>query len=420
MVAGEIDRLLLLCPPQHGKSTITSKRLGAYILGRDPTVEIIGASATAELAMEFGGAVRDCVRSPEFQRLFPNTTLREDTAAKGRWATSEGGGYYAVGVGGALFGRGGMGIIDDPFASWEDAQSEVQRKRVWEWYGGTFYNRIRPGQPIIVIQHRMHEDDLVGKLLAEQASNPDADKWEVVNLAADLDNPPWPARYDRAALERIKANTDARKWSALYMQDPTPEDGDFFKRDWFAEYDNDSPPTNLNVYAASDYAVTVDDGDYTEHGVFGIDFNANVYVLDWWFGQTASDEWIERKCDLILKHKPLTWFGESGVIRKSVEPFLLKRMQERLAYCNLEWLPSINDKPTRARGFQARASMGKIFLPKRAPWKDRLLSQLLKFPNGKHDDAVDVCGLIGRGLDHIVSAAPRKPEVGRASTSWMG
>jgi predicted phage terminase large subunit-like protein len=415
VVEGEIDRLLLLCPPQHGKSQIASRRLAAYMLGRDPVRDVIGVSATAELATEFGAATRDCIGSQEYRALFPETVLKEDSKAKNRWHTEQGGGYYAVGIGGSLFGRGGLAIIDDPFSSWEDAQSEVSRKRVWDWYTGTLYNRIRPGQPIIVIQHRMHEDDLVGKLLEAEKSG--GDKWTVVELKAELDDPPWPERYDKAALERIKANTDPRQWSALYMQDPTPEDGDYFKRDWFGEYEE--APTGLNIYAASDYAVTVDDGDYTEHGIFGVDFNTNVYALDWWYGQTSSDVWIEKKCDLILKHMPMCWFGESGVIRKSVEPFLLRRMQERSAYCRLEWLPSINDKPTRARGFQARASMGKVFLPKRAPWKDRLLSQLLKFPNGKNDDAVDVCGLIGRGLDHIVNAAPKKPAV-HAGASWMG
>lgn len=409
---------MLLCPPQHGKSTIASKRLAAYILGRDPTKEIIGASATAELASEFGGAVRDCVASPEYQRLFPGTQLREDSQAKGRWQTREGGGYYAVGVGGALFGRGGLGIIDDPFATWEDAQSELQRKRVWDWYTGTFYNRIRPGEPIIVIQHRMHEDDLVGRLLAEQSNG--GDRWEVVNLAADLDSPPWPERYDRAALERIKANTDARKWAALYMQDPTPDDGEYFRSEWFGTYEE--LPHKLNIYGASDYAVTDGGGDYTEHGVIGVDWSGDWYVLDWWRGKTSSETWIERKCDLILRHRPMRWFGEAGPIRRAIEPYLKRRMNERGAYCWIEWLPSIHDKPTRARSVQAVASMGKIKFPRRAEWKDDVMSQLMKFPAGKHDDAVDVFSLLGRGLEMVQSAEPEKESEMRYAVAggWMG
>jgi hypothetical protein len=81
------------------------------------------------------------------------------------------------------------------------------------------------------------------------------------------------------------------------------------------------------MYGASDYAVTEGKGDYTEHGVAGVDGNLNVYIADWWRGQTASDVWIERKCDLIVKHKPSCWFGEAGPIRRAVEPFLMRRMR---------------------------------------------------------------------------------------------
>jgi predicted phage terminase large subunit-like protein len=418
VVAGEVDRLLVLCPPQHGKSTIVSKRLAAYILGRDPTREIIGASATQPLADEFGGAVRDCVASPEFARLFPGVKLKEDTTAKGRWRTEQGGGYYAVGVGGALFGRGGMGIVDDPFATWEDAQSELQQRRVWEWYQGTFYNRIRPHEPIIVIQHRMSESDLVGKLLERQAEG--GDRWEVVNLAADLDNPPWPARYDRAALERIRDNTDARKWSALYMQDPTPEEGDYFRRDWFRRHKADELPKGLRHYGVSDYAVTVDGGDWTKLHIWGMDFNGSVYLIDRWKGQTSTDRWIDAQCDLIVRHEPLCWFGEGGVIQKSIEPYMVRRMSERHAYCRIEWLPSVNDKPTRARSFQALASMGKVSLPT-GPMGDEVLAELLKFPNGKHDDDVDCCSLVGRGLEFIRPAKAKRKDVAEPARvgSWL-
>ena len=415
----EVDRLMLLCPPQHGKSTVASKRAPAYLLGKNPLLDILGASATSPLAEEFGGSVRNCVGSEEYKALFPEVVLTADSQARGRWNTLQGGGYYAVGIGGALMGRGGdLGIIDDPFATWEDAQSETSRRRVWEWYTGTFYNRIRPGGAIVVIQHRMHEDDLVGMLLKSQAQG--GDKWEVVELKADPENPPWPQRYDKAALERIKLNTDPRQWNALYMQDPAPEDGEYFKKEWFGEYDE--APRILNIYGASDYAVTEDGGDYTEHGVFGVDQNSNIYVLDWWRGQATADVWIERQLDLVLKHKPLRWFGEAGPIRRSVEPFLMRRMQERNAFCWMEYLPSIHDKPSRARSIQARASMGRVWVPRVAEWKADVMGQLFKFPGGRHDDAVDVFSLIGRGLETISNAAPRQEESGGMALSqgWMG
>jgi hypothetical protein len=125
--------------------------------------------------------------SSEFRTLFPQVRLSEDSAAKGRWSTNQGGSYYAVGIGGQLYGRGGMAIIDDPFGTWADAQSPLMRDKVWDWYTGTLYNRIRPGKPVIVIQHRMHEADLVGRLLEQQAAG--GDKWTVVELPADVNDP---------------------------------------------------------------------------------------------------------------------------------------------------------------------------------------------------------------------------------------
>ena len=401
----EIDRLLLLCPPQHGKSHITSKRLPAYLLGIDPTLDIISASATGDLAMEFGGAVRDCVKSPEYGRLF-DTRLSESSQAKGRWETDKGGGYYAVGIGGALFGRGaGLAIVDDPFSTWEDAQSSLAQARVWEWYRGTLYNRIRPGGAIIVIQHRTGDNDLVGRLLEEQAHG--GDKWEVVKLHADLEDPPWPERYDRAALERIQANVSSMMWSALYQQDPTPATGSFFQREWFHDYD--VAPKGLRVYGATDGAVTPGKGDYTEHGIIGVDASRNLYVLDWWFGQVSSDVWIDKMADMIEQQTELRggvscWFGESGVIRRAVEPFMVKRLVDRGAACRIEWLPSIAGKGPRANAIQGLMSMGKVFWPKHAPWKAHVQDQMLRFTgedSSKKDDAVDVMGMFGRGLKFV-------------------
>jgi len=148
-------------------------------------------------------------------------------------------------------------------------------------------------------------------------------------------------------------------------------------------------------------------GDYTEHGIFGLDYNGDLYAIDWWREQAKSDVWIERQCDLIASYKPLIWFGESGPIRRAIEPFLRKRMQERETPCRLEWLPSIADKVVRARAIQARCAMGKVYMPKAAPWKADLMSQLMRFPAGKYDDGVDVLSLIGRGLEF--ANAPKLP-----------
>ncbi len=215
----------------------------------------------------------------------------------------------------------------------------------------------------------------------------------------------WPEWFTDEMVTQAKR--DVRSWNALYQQQPASEEGDFFKREWFVEYLK--APQQLQVYGAADFAVTDSGGDYTELGIFGADPAGNLFVLDWWRGQTSSDVWIERMCDLIAQHKPLVWFGESGPIRRAVEPFLLRRMDERRAYCRLEWLPSISDKPTRARGIQALASMGKLWFPRDASWKSDVIGQALRFPAGKHDDAVDVLSMIGRGLEFVRPAVQNTP-----------
>lgn len=419
VLSGECKRLMIAMPPRHGKSELASRRFPSFCMGLSPEKQIIAASYSSDLASDFGREVRNIVASPEFGALF-DVSLAQDSKAANRWHTDAGGMYVAAGVGTAITGRGAdILLIDDPFKDRQEADSELQRQRVWDWYTSTAYTRLMPGGAVVLINTRWHDDDLSGRLLREQETG--GDKWEVLSLPAisGQGEALWPGWYPLDRLEQIKAVLPARDWNSLYQQNPVPDDGDYFKTAWFAEYD--TPPKDLNIYGASDYAVTDGGGDFTEHGVVGVDQNANIYVLDWWFGQTASDKWIESKCDLIIEHKPKCWFGEAGPIRRAVEPFMMKRMQERDAWCRIEWLSSIADKPTRARSIQGRASMGKVFFPKKAEWKEHVLGQLLRFPAGKNDDAVDVLSLIGRGLEHIRSAVPkRKPVNPKPSSGWMG
>jgi predicted phage terminase large subunit-like protein len=268
---------------------------------------------------------------------------------------------------------------------------------------------------------RWHEDDLGGRILEREAKN-----WKVISIPMEaMDNDPlgrevgdrlWPEWYTDDMLELAKMDT--RSWWALYQQSPTSDEGDFFKRDWFNDYDE--PPKGLKIYAASDYAVTEGSGDFTEHGICGVDASGNLYILDWWRGQKAADHWIDRMADMVAKHQPSCWFGEAGPIRRSVEPFMMKRLHERGAHCRVEWLPSIHDKESRARGIQAMMAMGKVYWPKFAPWKADVQGQMLRFPAGKHDDAVDVMSMFGRGLKFVNSS--KKISIKRVFepiNSWM-
>jgi predicted phage terminase large subunit-like protein len=408
VMAGKIDRLMINMPPRHGKSRLASQSFPAFYLGHYPDRTVIAASYNSDLANDFGRDVRNTVASREYGHLF-QTTLREDSRAANRWNTSEGGGYVAAGVGTAITGRGAhVFIIDDPLKDREEADSELQRDKVWNWYTSVAYTRLAPGGAMIVIQTRWHEDDLTGRLLAEQAKG--GDSWEILELPAIMPDGSalWPERYPVEALERIKRVLPVRDWTALYQQRPAPDEGAYFKRDWFRWYDE--APKALRVYGASDYAVTDGDGDYTVHLVVGVDVEDNLFVLDLWRGQTNSDVWIDTWLDLVRKHKPLMWAEEQGQIVKSIGPFLDKRMRETRTYCRREQVTSASDKPTRSRSIQARAAMGKVYLPSKAPWLADFMSELLVFPAGKHDDQVDSFGLIGRMLDDMVAASKPKLE----------
>jgi predicted phage terminase large subunit-like protein len=409
---GETDRLLLMLPPRHGKSELASRRFPAFALGRNPKRQIISVSATSDLATDFGREVRNIIDSQDFHALFPGVSLAPDSMAKGKWHTEAGGIYFAVGVGGGVLGKGAdILLIDDPFASMEDAMSQTTRQSVWDWYQGTAYNRLQPGGAVVVIAHRMAEDDLMGRLLDSQAAG--GDHWDVVELPAISDDGEalWEAAYPLPALERIRRNTLPRFWSALYQQRPTPDEGTYFLKEWLRWYDTPPARDTLHIYGASDYAVTADGGDYTVHLVAGVDPDDNLYVLDLWRQRTTSDKWIEALLDLGDQYRPLDWAEEQGQILKSIGPFLEQRANERRTYFSRQQFTSARDKPTRAQSIRARMAMGKVYLPRNAPWATDLVVELMTFPAGRHDDQVDALALLGRLLDEMVAGRrPGKPK----------
>ncbi len=399
---GEIDRLMIFAPPRHTKSELASRRFPAWYLGRNPKKQIITATYSGDLASDFGRDVRNIVAEQEYLNLFPKVHLRDDSKAANRWHTNHGGVYVSVGVGGAIMGRGAhIALIDDPLKNRKEADSETIRDGIWDWYTSTLYTRLMPGGAIVLIQTRWHEDDLAGRLLAAQDEG--GDQWEIINLEADKDNKGvalWPQWYPMKALNRIKANIGAREFSALYQQKPQPEEGVYFKKEWFNRYKLGEHPKSTNCYGAGDYAVSDGEGDFSEEGIIEVDSDKNIWFTDWWSGQTTSDIWINSTIELQLKHKPECWLAESGVIKRAVEPFLVSTMEERNSWTVLEWLPTSGDKRAMARSFQGIAAAGKVWIPL-CDWGDALIDQLVRFDSGVFDDKVDVCGLFGRHLADI-------------------
>jgi predicted phage terminase large subunit-like protein len=418
---GELPRLAVFMPPGSAKSTYASILLPPWLMSQGPA-NVLAASHTTELAEKWGRRVRNLVN--EHSNVL-GISLAADNQAAGRWALTSGAEYYAAGVGTGIAGfRAKFGLIDDPIRSRQDADSELIRDRIWDWYINDFRTRLVPGAAEILIQTRWHEDDLAGRALNHS-------NWHVISLPAiaepddqlgrEIGEPLWDDdSYGYGEqLQQLRTNTPARTWSALYQQRPAPEDGDYFKSEWLRPYETPPARDTMRVYGGSDYAVTADGGDYTVHAVVGLDPEGRMYLLDLWRKQAAADDWIESFCDLVLRWKPIGWAEEQGQIRSGVGPFLDRRQRERRAYVSRDQFPTRGDKAIRAQSFRGRMALEGLYVPVNAPWYADLRSELLSFPAGKHDDQVDALGLIGQLLDKMTAGQhPPKLEIVKNVTGY--
>lgn len=425
---GTLKRLMVIMPPGSAKSTYCSVVFPAWLMGVLERQQIILGCYGSDLARKQGRRARQLVRSPGYQALFGVDISKESSAAD-EWSLTNGSEYMAGGILAGMTGNRANGIIvDDPVKGREDAESETIRRKTAEAFQDDLLTRLKPHGWVIIVQTRWHQDDLMGSKLPEDWAGESGDilcrdglVWRVICIPAKSDRHDdplgrpvgeylWPEWFPREHWKQFEAN--GRTWSSLYQGKPAPAEGTFFQRPWFHRHNSAEPEKakrERHVYITSDFAVTNEGGDYTEHGVWGYGANDTLAQLDWWHGQTTSDVWIENLIDLIKKWGPLCYFGEQGVIEKAIRPMLVRRMRERKVNCRLEWIPSIHDKATRARSFQARASMGKVSLLSDERG-ERLLNQLLTFPAGRFDDGVDVCSMMGMVLDqaHPGVIVPKK------------
>lgn len=405
LARGDIQRLAVFMPPGSAKSTYASVLFPPWAMGNHPKAQFLAAAHTSELAERWGRRVRNLVG--EHQHTL-GIQPDDDNQAAGRWAIKEGGEYLAAGARIGIAGfRALFGVIDDPLRSREDAESQNVRDRLWEWYLYDFRPRLIPGARQLLIQTRWHEDDLAGRALNHQP-------WEVISIPAEakvndpLGRQPGEFLWTDGdygygqQLAELKATTPPRLWSALYQQEPAPDEGDYFKIDWFKPLDLAPAHQFMRTYGASDYAVTADGGDYTVHIVVGVDHLNNLYLLDVWRGQKTSDVWIDALCDLVQRYRPMAWAEETGQIKASMGPFLTKRMQERRVYVTREQFPTRGDKAIRARSIQGRLALDGIYYPRNALWAAAFFAELLNFPASKYDDQVDAFGLVGQLLDKMV------------------
>ena len=412
--AGEVKRLMVFLPPRSSKSVICSKLFPAWYIGRNPEHEILTVSHSDQLSSDFGRSVRDLVNSEQFQEIFKGVTLRTDVRAAGKWKTTQNGTYYAAGVRSQIAGRGANIAILDDVMSEEDSYSEAGRRYVKEWYPAGLRTRIMPNGSILIINTRYHYDDLCGWLLKQQEdmSEYETIPWEVIRIPAWLDEtaselldlpigssyfPEWkPKEILQIDENEIKASNGARYWNALYMQDPTPEEGGLIKKKWIQWWEYADPPTCdfiLQTYdtafstsTTADFSVIQTWGIFflpqvDEHGIERV--VSNLILLGNIRGRFEYPELRRMTQILFRQFKP-----DVCIVEKKASGQSLIQDMRRGGLPVREYLPD-RDKVSRVYAASPMIESGRVWIPKNKKWTDELVEELLQFPNAAHDDQVD-------------------------------
>lgn len=453
---GKSPRLMLLMPPRHGKSELVSRNFPAWHLGQHPDHEFIACSYNVSLAMDFSRKVKQIIQDPLYENIFETRLDPNNQSAESWGVQGQRGGYVAAGIGGAITGKGAHClVIDDPIKNAEEADSADTREKIWEWYLSTAYSRLAPGGGVLIIQTWWHDDDLAGRLqlmMKEGHDDQFVDQFEVIKYPAiaeadeylnattdliDYDLPATdvdpavhtklrskgdalhPDRYDLEKLYRIKAqNKGGRWWSALYQQNPVPDDGGYFTKDQFRRGGVPSVRDSY-VYIAWDFAISEKkQNDYTVGTVGLQDSNDVLHVADQLRFKSGDAFFIvESILNLSAKwYSPTLILGfEDGQIYRAIEALLKKRMRERKFYPSIVVLKPITDKMARARSLQGRMQQGMVSFSINGEWYDSLKTEMLRFPAGAHDDQVDSLAWMAQLV--VGREAPKQKET-KPMKSW--
>ena len=397
---GTCKRLIINMPPRHTKSEFASYLLPAWFLGKYPGKKVIQASHTAELAVGFGRKVRNLVDSDVYHDIFPELSLQSDSKAAGRWNTSKGGDYFAIGVGGAVTGKGAdVLIIDDPHSEQEAAMAasnpEVYDK-VIEWYTSGPRQRLQPGGAIVIVMTRWSQRDLTGQVLKSAAQRSGED-WEVIEFPAILPsgNPLWPQFWSLEELEALRNELPNAKWQAQYQQNPVGNESAIVKRDWWKWWEADRPPACEYILQTWDTAFEKNNrADYsagTTWGVFKNDEdygNSNLILLNTYKKRV---EYPDLKRDVLAEYN---MYEPDGVlIEKKASGAPLIYDLRAMGIPVQEFTPGKGqDKIARLNAVSDIIASGKVWVPQ-TRWAEELVDEIAEFPSGEHDDLVDATTL---------------------------
>lgn len=411
LLTGETKRLIVMMPPQHGKSKLATEIFPAFYFGRKPKDSLIVGGYAQEKADDFGRATKGYMDSEVYRAIFPQVEVSVKSDSIRRFETTAGGKYFAAGVGGPVTGRGANGLIfDDPYKNRKEADSDVITQNIIDWWTSTFRTRLRGDGFICVIQTRWNKRDLIQYLLDNEANNPNPKyKWRILKLKAVIEDEKdakedplnrqvgkslWPEVFDSEVMEQVKIDVGSRDWNALYQQEPSDVQGEvFLRKNWNywctkscnADHDHHPLPVKFDKkmqmwdcsfkdLKTSNYVV----------GLVGYKSGPNLYIIDHQRKQATA----KATCDMIrpwlLKYPDV---HSVGIEDKANGSEVISTMRQEIS--GIKEVPANDSKHSRASAAAVHQESGNCYLPYDAVWKDDFIEELAAFPHGKYDDRVD-------------------------------
>lgn len=396
---GELKRLIINMPPRHTKSEFASYLFPAWFLGMYPEKKVIQTAHTAELAVGFGRKVRNLIQNEDFQKVFSGVNLSADSKAAGRWNTNKRGDYFAIGVGGAVTGKGAdILIIDDPHSEQDAATGAYNPEvfdKVYEWYTSGPRQRLQPGGAIIIVMTRWSKRDLTGQILKNSIQRDGSAEWKLIELPAILDSGKalWPEFWDIEELKSLKAELPVAKWSAQYQQDPTSEEGALIKREWWKEWKQEEPPPCEAIIQSWDTAfLKTQRADYSACTTWGVFYHpddtgkdrANLILLHAFKEKYEFPELKKAAHEAYWEWEPDQMIVEA---KAAGSPLIFELRAMGIPVT--EFTPSRGqDKIARVNAITDLFASGVIWSPSKR-WAEEVIEECAAFPSGDHDDLVD-------------------------------
>lgn len=391
VVIGQTRRLVINVPPRSGKTELAVINFMAWCMGNWPDCEFIHASYSKRLATTNTWAARAIVEHEAFAEIFGTPQLREDSNAKDEWRTETGGIVYATGADGTITGYGagkmrkafgGAIIIDDPHKA-SEATSTIMRQNVLDWFSTTMESRKNSTHtPIVVIQQRLHEEDLAGWLLA----GGNGEEWEHVCIPAITDEGEsfWPGQFDLGNLRRMEL-ANPYVFAGQYLQRPAPIGGGLFKDAWWQLYTELPELEYVTIYADTAQK-TGEKNDYSVFQAWGKSVRGQAYLIDQIRGKWEAPE--------LLKFGRAFWHKHRGPLMRAMKiedkvsgTGLIQTL--RREGCPVQAIQRDRDKVTRAMDAAPSVEAGNVYLPADAPYLADFLAEASVFPEGAHDDQLD-------------------------------